>query len=108
MREYVDVMDQRDFDSLDPETLERILERAPRAVVRIVVAAFERQTARPRPVVDRPARRRLQDPPDLGRDDELIARLPSQPEPKTRFGEAVSVERGGVEVTDPLSSMPPR
>lgn len=92
----VDVVHIEDIDLVAAETREAGLDRPHHPVPRIVVGDLQRRR------VDIDAFRRLaraarpKQTPDLGREDHLGLAAQSRAEPL--FGEAKTIERGGVEI----------
>ena len=99
MGEDVDVMTIDDVDAVEPQPLERELERAHHAVV-TVIEAFPTRRRLEEPGLKRaflgPAE--LQQPTDLGRDHKGVARLGAQESVQPRLGEPEAVDRRGVVV----------
>jgi hypothetical protein len=93
----IDVVDVRDVDARQGEPLQAVLERAQRAVMAVVVDDVERRRAREGPGRARGGVR-LQQPPDLGREHEGVARHPAQARAQAMLRQAVAVERCRIEV----------
>src|SRR5207244_4218089 len=93
----VGVVDESDVHTVDAQAFEALLERTERAVERKVEDRCERRCSGEGLV-------RLlafpKQPPDLRREDELVARALLQGRPDSALREAEAVERGGVEEAD--------
>src|SRR6185503_10326524 len=99
MRVHVDVMDQRDVDAVGGEPQQRLVDRAQRAVVRIVERRAMRQAAGiARAAVAR--RARIHHAADLGRHHDAVAAEGAQRGAQSMLGEAVAVQRRDVEQRD--------
>ncbi len=98
VRPHIDVMDQRDIDPRHAEPQQRLLEGSQRAIAAIVEGRLERQAARA-PAFDRLALAERRHPaPDLGGEDEAVARLAAQRVAIEQLAAAVAVVGRGVEV----------
>ena len=93
-------MDEGDVYPLDRHALERVLERAHRAVIGIVKLDGKGRRIDPGREIDAVARCRVQQAPDLGGDDIVLARLPAQSLPEAQFGKPMTVERRRIEIAD--------
>jgi hypothetical protein len=99
MRPDIDIVDQHDVDSVDAEAQRRLLERAHGAVIGIVEAQAVRHAAAIARAVAAPGEG-LGDAADLGRDHHVLATRAPQRRADAVLGEAVAIERGGVDQAD--------
>ncbi len=92
----VGVVNQQQIEAVEPEPDQRLLDRAPHAVIGVVVDAAMRESADEARLAH--ARLpRLHAPPDLGRQHEFFARNPAERSADAMLGQAVAVMRRGVE-----------
>ena len=97
--EKIEVVDQEQIYTLEPEPLQAVLERAPHAGISVVEIVLERETPAPRIAHRIPGiARRPQEAPDLRRHHELVAWQPAQEVAHTVLRKSVSVVRSRVEV----------
>ena len=94
-------MDEQRVHRVQRQPLQRLLARAHDAIVGIVETHLEIQPASPgRAVKMARVRRAVEGAPDLGRDDELVARQSAQEAAQPVLGEAPPVPGGGVVEAD--------
>jgi hypothetical protein len=95
----VRVVDQQHVDTIEGEPREAFLDRAHHTVIREIENGIERRDALER-LVWVGGRVGAQQTPDLGGQDEFVARLGAQHRAETALGQTAAVERRGVEEPD--------
>ena len=95
----VRVVDEEHVDVVHAEPVEALLDRAHHGVVGKVEHRIQRRRALPR-LSGFGRRAFAQQPADLRRQDELIARLVPQHRAETLLGESEAIQGSGVEVAD--------
>ena len=94
----VEIVDQQNVDPVDAEALQAVLERAHHAVVAVVEDGLKFEAAEPLILDGVRSERPAQHAADLGRYDEVGARLAVERAPERMLGEPASVPWRGVEI----------
>ena len=107
-RQLDDVVDEQDVDAVQPEAVVALLERAQHPIAAVVVDRTQnavRDALRIEVGLGEELRRGHvpQQPADLGREHELVARPRPQDRPEPALGVAEAIERRRVVAADPES-----
>jgi hypothetical protein len=97
----IEIMDQEHVDPVDAQPLQAVLERAHHAVIAVVEHRIELQAAEPFSLRERPRlQRTAQQPADLARYRELVARTAIERAPDPMLGLTLAIPGRGVEVAN--------